>query len=84
MGGGGYMIKREYSRTMVKRHGNHRTRRIPGITCIQLDWNVTFEIGARKQETGKEKMGRQVLIRVAGGLLMDMCSAPLVLIMGFK
>lgn len=82
--GGEYMIKREHSMTKVQRHGNQRTWCIQRITNIWLDWDVTSEVEAGREEAGKVKMGQQVLRRLVGGLLIDMCSTLLVLIKDFK
>lgn len=76
---GGYMIKGEHSMTKMKRYENQRTWCIQRITNIRLGWDVTFEVEAGREETGKVKTGQQVLGRFVGGVLMDMCSALVVL-----
>lgn len=39
---------------------------------------------AGREEAGKVKMGQQVLRKLVGAMLMDMCSTLLVLIKDFK
>lgn len=55
------MIKGEHLMTKVQRHGNQRSWCIQRTTNIRLGWDVTFEVEAGREETGKVKMGQQGL-----------------------